>query len=116
MSSWPASRGGEAVADSLIEGERAPTHALTDAADHDRLGVRPAHRSRQSALSMAGIRVGLAPTFEDRVDSNQSALIQDADLVGQLVHFDDATRTIGNAVVVAADRHQPVVADAPFEL
>ena len=35
---------------------------------------------------------------------------------GKLVDLDDAARAIGDAVVVAADRHQAIVADAPFEL
>ena len=36
--------------------------------------------------------------------------------VGKLMHLDDAPGPIGNAVVVAADRDEPVMADAPLEL
>ena len=35
---------------------------------------------------------------------------------GKLMHLDDAAGAIGNAVVVAADRHEPVMADPAFEL
>src|SRR5438094_895666 len=106
MSSWPTSRGGEAVADGLIQGERTSTHALTDAADHGHLVARPAHRSGHSTLPMGGIGVGLAAPFEDRMGGDQSTLIEDADDVGELVHLHDPTRAIGNAVIVTADRDQ----------
>ena len=44
------------------------------------------------------------------------ALIEDADLVGELMDLDDAPGAIGNAVVVAADRHEPIVTDPALEL
>ena len=47
---------------------------------------------------------------------HETAAVEDADHVGQLMHLDDAPGPIGNAVVVAADRDEPVMADAPFEL
>ena len=43
-------------------------------------------------------------------------LIEDADLVGELVDLHHPARPVGNAVVVAADRDQPVMADAAFQL
>ena len=38
------------------------------------------------------------------MDGDESALIENADHVGQLLHLDDAAGAIGNAVIVAADR------------
>jgi hypothetical protein len=46
---------------------------------------------------------------------NQPALIENADLIRKLVHLDDASCPVGDAVVVAADRYQAVMADAAFE-
>jgi len=37
-------------------------------------------------------------------------------LVRELVNLDDTPRPVGDAVVVSADRDQPVMADATFEL
>src|SRR4051794_38648305 len=48
--------------------------------------------------------------------SDQSALIQNADHVRQLMHLDDAPSAIGNAIVIAADRDQAVVAHPAFQL
>jgi hypothetical protein len=65
---------------------------------------------------MRRIDPGLAPAFQNRMHRHQLALIEDADLVGELMDLDDAPGAIGNAVVVAADRHESVMADPPFEL
>jgi hypothetical protein len=43
-------------------------------------------------------------------------LIQNMNLIRQLVHLDNTSRSIGNAVVVGADRHQAIMADAAFQL
>ena len=47
---------------------------------------------------------------------DQSALIQNADHVRQLMHLDDAPSAIGNAIVIAADRDKAVMADPAFQL
>lgn len=47
---------------------------------------------------------------------NGLTLIQDANLVRQLVHLDNTPGPIRDAVIVTADRHQAVMADATFEL
>ena len=58
----------------------------------------------------------MTPALQDRMGRDEAALIEDADRVRKLMHFDDAPRPIGHAVVIAADRDEPVMADAPFEL
>ena len=64
---------------------------------------------------MAAIDAVLLATFENGMLGHDSAKVQDADQVGQLLDFDDTPGAIGHAVVVAADRDEAVVADAPFE-
>ena len=110
------SRDGEALADGLVDGERAMRDMIADPANDDGVIGRVAHRSRGSALAMGRIDPVLPAPFQDRMDGDEPALIENADQVGQLVHLDDAARPVGNAVVVAADRDQPVVADAALEL
>jgi hypothetical protein len=58
----------------------------------------------------------LPAPFQDRMDRDEPSFIENADLIGELMHFDDASRPVGNAVVVAADREQAVMADPAFEL
>src|SRR3954447_8217062 len=65
---------------------------------------------------MAGINAILSSAFQNRMGSYQSALIQNADHVRQLMHLDDAPSAIGNAIVIATDRDQPVMADPPCQL
>ena len=70
----------------------------------------------RGALAMGRIDPVLPAPFQDRMGGDEPTPIEDADLVGELVHLDDTPRPVGNAVVVAADRDQPVMADAAFEL
>jgi hypothetical protein len=56
------------------------------------------------------------PAFEDGMSGNQPTLIQNANDIRQLMHFDDATGAIGNAVVVATDGDEAVVTDASLQL
>ena len=46
---------------------------------------------------------GLAPAFEHRMHGHQPTLVENADLVRELMHLDDASGAIRNAVVVAAN-------------
>ena len=69
-----------------------------------------------SSLPMFGRDVRPSPAFEDGMNGNQSSVIENANDVGQLMHFDDAPRTIGDTVIVAADRHEAIVADATLQL
>src|ERR1700760_2675915 len=46
---------------------------------------------------------------------NEASLIENANLIWQLVYLDDAPSPVGDAVVVAADRHQAVMADTAFQ-
>ena len=50
------------------------------------------------------------------MDGDDLALIENADYIGQLLYLDDAARTVRDAVIIATDRHEPVVADTPLEL
>ena len=116
-SSWPASRSGEALADGLIEGERAPGDVIAPAADDD--ASRPRPRASLSAVApcrwLGSIPVLRRPSRTGWVATRRPSSRMRID-VGQLMHLDDAPGAIGNAVVVAADRDEPVMADAPFEL
>ena len=58
----------------------------------------------------------LPAPLKNRVLGNDLAQVYDPDLVGQLLDFDDAPGAIGNAVVIAADRDHPIVADAALQL
>ena len=44
------------------------------------------------------------------------AKIEDADQIGKLLDLDDPAGAVGHAVIVAADRDEAIVADAPFQL
>ena len=68
------------------------------------------------AMSPASTRRCRA-AFEDRMGGDQTAVLEDADHRRRaLCTSTMRAGAIGNAVVVAADRDQPVMADAPFEL
>jgi hypothetical protein len=64
---------------------------------------------------MHGIDPRLSTSLQDRVCCDDPTLIQNADLIRQLVHLDDAPGPIGDAVIVAANRYQAVMADATFQ-
>ncbi len=58
----------------------------------------------------------MAP-FEYGMDGDQPIRLEDADLVGQAVHLDDAfAGGIGHAVEIAANADHALVRDSPFEL
>jgi hypothetical protein len=65
---------------------------------------------------MLGGDAGSPAAFQNGMDSDDLALIENADYIGQLLHLDNAASTVRDAVIVAADRQQPVVADTPLEL
>ena len=66
--------------------------------------------------SMRRIDPVLSAPLQDRMLGNDIAQVDDPDLVGQLLDFDDAAGAIGNAVIVAADRDHAVVADPALQL
>jgi len=65
---------------------------------------------------MAAIDAILLAPFEHRMLGDDVAQIQDADQVGQLLDLDHPAGPVGHAVIVAADRNEAVMADAPLEL
>jgi len=65
---------------------------------------------------MGNINPVLPAPFQDRMRGDEPTPVEDADLVRELVNLDDTPRPVGDAVVVSADRDQPVMADATFEL
>jgi hypothetical protein len=70
----------------------------------------------RSAGAMAPVDAILPAPFEHGMLGNDDAAVDDADQVRHLLDLDDPARPVGHAVVVAADRHEPVVADPPLEL
>ena len=68
------------------------------------------------ALPMFRRDTGSSATFENRVNSDDPVAIEDADHVWQLLHLDDAAGPIGNAVVIATNGNQAIVADTALEL
>nr|WP_207212480.1 hypothetical protein [Sphingobium cupriresistens] len=69
-----------------------------------------------AACPVRRIDPALPAPLKNRVLGNDLAPVYDPDLVGQLLDFDDAPGAIGNAVVIAADRDHPIVADAALQL
>lgn len=65
---------------------------------------------------MGSINPVLSAPFQDRMRGDEPPLIEDADLARELVDLDDAPRPVGNAVGVAADGDQPVMAHTAFKL
>ena len=58
----------------------------------------------------------LAAAFEHGMDGDQLVVLQNADLVGQRVHLDDAAAgAIGNRIKIAADRHHTLASDPAIE-
>lgn len=72
--------------------------------------------SRPIASAMSRISQVLFATFHDGMARYEAAAIQDADLVSQLMHLNRSARSVGYAVIVAANRHEPIMADAPLQL
>ena len=104
------------LSDGLIEGERAPGDVIAPAADDDAADVTVAQGASRATLTMSRVDPILPSALQDRMGCHETAAVEDADDVGKLMHLDDAAGPIGNAVVVAANRDEPVMADAPFEL
>ncbi|MGY4183071.1 hypothetical protein ACVIHH_008362 [Bradyrhizobium sp. USDA 4518] len=61
------------------------------------------------------MRREFAAAFQNGMDGDDFALIENADYIVQLLHLDNAPRTVWYAVIVAADRYEPVVADTALE-
>src|SRR6202021_1428866 len=105
----------ELRADRLVDGERPERHMTADAADSDPGGR--VHLARLSAAgAVAAIDTVLLSTFEDGMLSDDVAEIEDTDQIGKLLNLDDPTGAVGHAVIVAADRDEAIVADAPLQL
>ena len=108
---------GQALADGLVEGQRSPGDMVSPAADHDAVGMamthRPRRRSPADGWGRCDIVAGLPgpDALATRRPSSRMRIT-----IRQLMHFDDTPGPIGNAVVIAADRDQPVMTDAPLEL
>jgi hypothetical protein len=79
------------------------------------VGRGVALRPRRCPVPVGGINPVLPAALQGRMRSNEPSLIQNANLVRQLVYLDYAPSPVGNAVVIAADRHQAVMADAAFQ-
>src|SRR6202021_787179 len=112
--SWPACIR-ELRADRLVDGERPERHMIADAADSDP-GGRVHLARRAAAGAVAAIDTVLLSTFEDGMLSDDVAEIEDTDQIGKLLNLDDPTGAVGHAVIVAADRDEAIVADAPLQL
>src|SRR5688572_8359978 len=111
--SWPPLQR-EARADGFIDRQRAQRHMIADPADHRHWSILRA--LRRSSGAMAPVDAILPTPFEHRVLGYDDAAVDDADEVRQLLDLDDPSRRVGHAVIVAVDRHEPVMADPPLEL
>ena len=69
-----------------------------------------------STGAMAPVDAILPAPFEHGMFGNDDAAVDDAGQVRQLLDLDDPARPVGHAVIVTADRHEPVMADPPLEL
>jgi len=88
---------------------------IADAADGD--PSRHVHRAlRTAAGAVAAIDAVLLSTFENGVFGDNVAEIEDADQIGKLLDLDDPAGAVRHAVIIAADRDEAIVADAPFQL
>src|SRR5579862_8908249 len=65
---------------------------------------------------MVAIDAILPTAFEDRMLGNDIAEVEDTDHAWQLLDLDHTAGAIGNAVVVAPDGDEAVVADAALQL
>ena len=102
-------------ADRRVDGERPKRYMIADAADGDP-GRRVHLALRAAAGSVAAIDAVLLSTFENRMLGDDVAEIKDTDQIRKLLDFDDPAGAIGHTVIVAADRDEAIVADAPFQL
>ena len=89
---------------------------IAETSDDDRFIGPAAWRPGQGTLAMGRVDPVLPAPFQDGMDGDQPALIEDADLVGKLMDLDDPAGSVWDAVVIAADRDQAVMADAALEL
>ena len=65
---------------------------------------------------MRGIDEVTLATFKHGMLGNDGAEVEDTNDVWQLLNVHNPTGAVGNAVEVAADRHEAVVTDAALEL
>jgi hypothetical protein len=73
-------------------------------------------RSPVHAPSVAWCDARLSASLQHRVHGDNAALIENTDHVGELLHLDDTACSVRNALIVAADRDEAVVAHAALEL
>src|SRR5262249_37081082 len=71
---------------------------------------------RAAAGAVAAIDAVLLATFQNGMLGDDIAEIENTDQIGKLLDLDDPSGAVGHAVIVAADRDEAVVADAPFQL
>ena len=114
-SSLASDPAGEPFADCLVDSQRAPGDVIAMAADRQTVGMAVAHGPSGRALPMVGVDAVLPSSLQDRMARDEPATIEDADRVGQLMHLDDAPGPIRYAVIVATDRDEAIVADAPLQ-
>jgi hypothetical protein len=88
---------------------------MASAADRDPVLVPASCCLSASALPVSGIDPVLTSSFENRMAGNEAPTIEDTDRVGQLMHFDETPRAVRHAVVISADRHEPIMADPTFQ-
>ena len=69
-----------------------------------------------AAGAVAVIDAVLLSTFEDGMLGDDVAEIEDTDQIGKLLDLDDPAGAVGDTVIVAADRDEAIVADAPLQL
>lgn len=69
-----------------------------------------------AAGAVVAIDAVLLAALDHRMLGDDRAEAEDPDQIGQLLNLDQPPRSIGHAVIVAADRDQPVMANAAFKL
>lgn len=74
------------------------------------------HGASCASLAVAWVNLVLPPPLQDGVGCHKPPLIEEMDRVRKLMHLDDTPAPVGNAVVVAANRDEAVMADAALEL
>lgn len=89
---------------------------ITRACNRDTVLISAPSTARGRALSVPGINTILSAPFQNLMGGDQSALVQNSDQVRQLMHLDNAPSAVGNAIVIAADRDETVMADTAFQL
>src|SRR5690554_4796175 len=88
---------------------------FSDAAQGD-VGCRARLAPDAAAGPVAAVDEILFATLEYPMFGNHHALVEDTNLVGHLLDLDHPAGSVRNAVVIAADGDESVMADPSFEL